>query len=57
MIELEQINQFIKAIDNKNIDEIKTLKNNIISKDITFDIYRNNLLTSERLNFIIKKQN
>ena len=53
MIEL-QIHSYIKAIDNQNIDEIKNLKNKTIYKNIVSEIYNNGLLTSERLQFIIK---
>jgi len=52
------IDSYVQAIDNKNIDEIKILiKNNIdIYKDIVFEIYKNGLLTSKRLQFIVKLQ-
>ena len=52
------IDSYVQAIDNKNIDEIKILiKNNIdIYKDIVFEIYKNGLLTSKRLQFLVKLQ-
>jgi len=45
------INSYVKAIDNKNIDEIKLLiKNNVtFTKDIFFEIYKTGFLSSERL--------
>ena len=52
----------VDAIDNKNIIEIKKLNNNFNKKyknnknnkiDIIFELYNNNLLTVERLQFIL----
>jgi len=50
------IDSYVKAIDNKNIDEIKILINNNIDiyKDIVFEIYNNELLTAKRLQFIVE---
>jgi len=51
------INSVIDAIDNQNIDKIEKLNNkyNINDKnDIIFEIYKSELLNSERLQFIMK---
>jgi hypothetical protein len=51
------ITSYIKAIDSKNIDEVKELlKENNIFKDIGLEIYNKGLLTPERLQFIIKNE-
>jgi len=52
------IHAIIEATDNKNINDIEKLtkdfnKNN--KSDIIFELYNNKLLTSERLQFIMKK--
>jgi len=46
----------INVIDSKNINEIEKLSRyiNINKKDIIFEIYNNNLLTSERFHYIMK---
>jgi len=49
-----EISSCIRAIDHKSIDEIKNLKKNNIFKDIILEIYKNNLLTEERLKYIVK---
>ena len=50
------IDSFIFLIDNENIGEVKKLINNIKNNenDILFEMYKNNLLTIERLQFIMK---
>jgi len=51
------INSYISIIDSQNINEIDILSNNINinnEKDIIFELYNNKLLTSERLQFIMK---
>lgn len=53
----EEIKLYVKAIDNKNIDEIKSFKkNNENTEDIVFEIYSRGLLNQERLEFIIKNE-
>jgi len=50
-----EIDSYIKAIDNKDINELKNLeKKKYNNKDIVYEIYNNGLLTSERLHFIVK---
>jgi len=51
-----QIDPYIEAIDNKNIDKIKLLKENNIGKDIVFEIHNNGLLTAERLQYIVQNK-
>jgi len=50
-----KIDYFVNAIDNKYIE--KFIKNNIFNYDVVFEIYNNGLLTTERLQFIIKNNN
>lgn len=56
------LESYVKAIDNKDIDKIKKLNNdiNIINDnkdiDIVLEIYNKKLLSSERLEFLIKNQ-
>ena len=53
-----QINLFIEAIDVKNIETIKFLIENLSENnkhfDIIFEIYYQDLLTSDRLKFIVE---
>ncbi|KAL6628014.1 ankyrin repeat-containing domain protein [Neocallimastix sp. 'constans'] len=55
-MDILRIDSYVKAIDDKNIDEIKFLQNNnsIKSKDIVFELYNKDLLTSERLHNIVE---
>jgi len=51
---------YVEAIDNKNREEIKNLiinGNNTNKKDVVYELYENNLLTAERLQFIIENCN
>lgn len=48
---------YIKDIDSKYYDEIKILEKNNINTDIVIEVYNDGLLTSERLQFIVKKKN
>ena len=52
---MEQLNidSFISAIDNKDINEMKNLSKNINKNDIIFELNNKNFLTSERLQFIM----
>ncbi len=43
----------IEAIDNKNIEKIKILRESINENDIIFELFNYKLLTSERLQFIM----
>ncbi|KAL6636217.1 ankyrin repeat-containing domain protein [Neocallimastix sp. 'constans'] len=52
-----EINSYIKAIDNGNVDEIKLIQNNESVNDIVYEIYKKGLLTTERLQFIVKNDN
>jgi len=52
---LIDVNSIVDAIDNNNFSEIEKLRYN--KKDIILELYNNELLTSERLTFIIKKYN
>jgi len=61
-IDINIIESYVEAIDNKDIDKIKKLnhKINILDLDINnvvSEIYNKHLLTSERLRFIIENQN
>lgn len=52
------INSYITAINEKNVNEIKILTNNNNNNnnlDIVLEIYKSNLLTSEGLQFIMEK--
>ena len=59
LLEIIFINQFLNAIDNKNIEEIKILFNEYSGNDtknydIVFELYNRNQLNSERFQFIIE---
>jgi len=43
-----------EALDNNNIDEIERLSITFDKIDIHFELYNNDLLSSERLQFIMK---
>jgi len=54
-----QLKNYVKAIDKKNVDEIKVLteKNNNSFKnkrDVVYEMYHEKLLTQERFKFVVE---
>jgi len=50
---IDSYKAFVKVLDSKNSVEIEKLNHNINKNDIVFELYDNNLLTNERLQYIM----